>query len=232
MPDNKPELDPQSKARLKLDSDWDIFDISPVIHEGLAVFPGDTPFKSEFLMKTEAGDHLTLSKFSGTVHLGAHTDAPNHYARDKEGMSDRSLHYYLGPAQVIDVQVARGSRIRLRDVQHKKISTQRVLFKTNSFPNPDQWNNDFTSLSAEVVQWLADQVVVLVGIDTPSIDLADDKVLESHTCVHQNNMAILEGIVLTKIPEGLYELIALPLKIKGADASPVRAILRSKRGLI
>lgn len=206
--------------------EWSVFDISPLIHENIAVFPGDTPFKSEFLMQTAAGDHLTLSKFSGTVHLGAHTDAPNHYARDKESISDRSLHYYMGEAQVIDTPVAKGSRVQVRDIEHKKIVAPRVLFRTLSFPNPDQWTNDFSALSAEVIYWLADRGVILVGIDTPSIDLALDKVLQSHTAVHQKNMAILEGIVLNQVPEGVYELLALPLKIKNADASPVRAVLR------
>lgn len=204
-----------------------VYDISPLIHEGLAVFPGDTPFKSEFLMQTSEGDHLTLSKFSGTVHLGAHTDAPNHYAKDHESIADRSLDYYLGPAQVIRVPLARGQRVTKKHLENIKIHAPRILFWTGSFPNPDIWNNDFCSLSAEVVNWLHAHKVILVGIDTPSIDLADDKVLQSHTAVHKNNMAILEGIVLDQVPEGVYELIALPLKIKSADASPVRAILRS-----
>lgn len=204
-----------------------IYDISPVIHEGIAVFPGDTPFKSEFLMQTAEGDFLTLSKFSGTVHLGAHTDAPNHYAKDKEGISDRSLDYYLGPAQVIRLDIPKNTRITPEFLKNKKIQAPRVLFYTGSFPNPDQWTNDFCAFSAEAIEWLHTQGVKLVGIDTPSIDLAEDKILQSHTMVHRHNMAILEGIVLDKVPEGVFELIALPLKIKGADASPVRAILRS-----
>ena len=204
-----------------------IYDISPVIHDGIAVFPGDTPFKSEFLMQTAEGDFLTLSKISGTVHLGAHTDAPNHYAKDKEGISDRSLDYYLGPAQVIRLDIPKDTRITPELLKNRKILAPRVLFYTGSFPNPDQWTNDFCALSAATVDWLHSQGVKLVGIDTPSIDLANDKVLESHSTVHKYNMAILEGIVLNQVPEGVYELIALPLKIRGADASPVRAILRS-----
>lgn len=204
-----------------------IYDISPVIHEGIAVFPGDTPFKSEFLLETAQGDFLTLSKFSGTVHLGAHTDAPNHYAKDKNGISDRSLDFYLGPAQVIRLNIPAKTRITPEHLKNQKISAPRVLFYTGSFANPDQWTNDFCSLSAAAVDWLHNRGVLLVGIDTPSIDLAEDKILESHTMIHKHDMAILEGIVLDTVPEGIYELIALPLKIKGADASPVRAILRT-----
>ena len=203
-----------------------IFDITPLISSQMAVFPGDTPFQEDFLMSTDQGQHLTLSKITTTVHLGAHTDAPNHYAPKSDGIEKRSLDYYLGSAQVIEVNIPRGKRIQIQDLKNKKIEAPRVLFKTLSFPNPNQWTHDFNSLSAELVQYLADQNVILVGIDTPSIDPSDDQVLESHTRVHKNNMAILEGIVLDEISEGIYELIALPLKIAGADASPVRAILR------
>jgi arylformamidase len=204
----------------------EIIDITPLINSKIAVFPGDTPFKEEFLMSTDKGQHLTLSKISTTVHLGAHTDAPNHYAAQSEGISARSLHYYLGEAQVIEVKLPRGKRIKVEDLKGKNIFAPRVLFKTMSYPDPYEWNHDFNALSAELVQFLAEKNVILVGIDTPSIDLSQDTVLESHLCVHKNNMAILEGIVLNQVEEDIYELIALPLKIEGADATPVRAILR------
>lgn len=204
----------------------EIIDITPLVNPKIAVFPGDTPFQTEVLMSTDMGQHLTLSKITTTVHLGAHTDAPNHYAPKSESIEVRSLDFYLGPAQVIEVSLPRGRRIKVADLMNKKISAPRVLFKTLSFPNPYHWNHDFNSLSEELVQYLASQKVRLVGIDTPSIDPADDKMLESHLCVHKHDMAILEGIVLDQVPEGVYELIALPLKIEGADATPVRAILR------
>ncbi len=177
-------------------------------------------------MRTDEGKNITLSKITTTVHLGAHTDAPNHYAPKSPGIEARSLDYYLGPAQVIEAKLPRGARIQVRDIKNQRIKAPRVLFKTQSFPDPYKWNGDFNSLSAELVDFLAEQKVKLVGIDTPSIDLADDKILESHTRVHFHDMAILEGIVLGHVPEGVYELIALPLKIEGADATPVRAILR------
>jgi arylformamidase len=204
----------------------EIIDITPTINSRLAVFPGDTPFSEEFVMSTDQGQHLTLSKITTTVHLGAHTDAPNHYAPRSPGIESRSLEYYLGKAQVIEVSLPRGSRLRVADLKNIKIQAPRVLFKTKSFPDPYQWNNDFNALSAELVHYLHDNKVILVGIDTPSIDPAPDQTLESHLAVHSHNMAILEGIVLDHVPEGIYELIALPLKIEGADAAPVRAILR------
>lgn len=202
-----------------------IHDISPLISEELAVFPGDQKFIRNVAMDFEKHDHLTLSSMQSTLHLGAHTDAPNHYHASGVGMSARGLSYYFGECQVIHVKCENASRIQISDLLDKKVFSKRVLFRTDSFPNPNIWNNDFVSLSSELVHFLAAQGVVLVGIDTPSIDLADDKVLESHNAVFENDMAILEGVILTDIPEGRYLLSALPLKIHEADASPVRAVL-------
>jgi arylformamidase len=205
-----------------------VFDISPEITPEVAVFPGDVPFSRAVSLDFKKGDNLGLSAVTMSVHIGAHTDAPNHYHATGEGIESRSLHYYLGSCQVVSVKLRRGERVRVKDISHTKIECERVLFKTGSFPNPNKWNGDFNSLSAEVVEWLAQQKVILVGIDTPSIDLAEDKALESHQAVFANDMAVLEGIVLDQVSDGIYELIALPLRIKGADASPVRAVLCKK----
>ncbi len=201
-----------------------MYDISPLISPETAVFPGDTPFQQEFLLKIEAGKNLDLSTIKTTVHIGAHTDAPSHYQAGGDSIEKRNLNYYLGAAQVIEVKCTRGSRIQKKDVT-QNINAPRVLFKTGSFPDPNRWNGDFVSLSAELVEYLASQKVILVGIDTPSIDPSVDEKLESHTAVFKHNMAVLEGIVLTGVEPGVYDLICLPLKISGSDASPVRAIL-------
>ena len=201
-----------------------IHDISPVIHEDLAVWPGDVSFSRNIALNVEGGDNITLSSIRTSVHLGAHTDAPNHYARGRSGIAERSLYPYIGLAQVIRVELSRGSRIGPEHID-EPIEAERVLFATGSYPDPNHFNRDFCSLSAELIHCLHEMGVKLVGIDTPSIDLCDDTILESHTAVDAHDMSILEGIVLDGIEEGLYELVALPLKIQGADASPVRAVL-------
>ncbi len=202
-----------------------LIDISPLISEKIGVWPGDTPFSREILMDPDQGDHLGLSKMTTTLHLGAHTDAPNHYAAQSEGIAERSLHYYWGPCQVISVQTPKGQRIQWSDLKTQNIAAPRVLFKTSSFPDPEKWNNDFSALSEELVDVLAEKQVLLIGIDTPSVDLFDCKELKAHKKIHQHNMAILEGVILKEAPDGLYHLSALPLRLQSADASPVRAIL-------
>jgi arylformamidase len=202
-----------------------IIDISPVISSSIAVFPGDTPFQNDFILDLKLGDNLTLSKITTTTHLGAHTDAPSHYSANGQSINERPLSTYIGLSQVIHVKCAPHSRIKISDISHIEIIAPRILFKTSSYPNPDKWNDDFVAFSVELINYLADKKVILVGIDTPSVDLFDDQEMESHKAIFLNDMAILEGIVLENAEEGLYELVALPLNIKGADATPVRAIL-------
>ncbi|MBC87368.1 MAG: kynurenine formamidase [Bdellovibrionaceae bacterium] len=202
-----------------------LIDISPIVGPQTAVFPGDTPFRRTVALDMDSGDNLTLSSIQTTVHIGAHTDAPNHYSSQGPGIDCVSLEPYFGLCQVIEVSLRPSERIRPEHIVKQKIRAPRVLFKTLSFPDPNQWNNDFNSLSPELIELLAEQGVKLVGIDTPSVDPADDKILESHNCILKKDLRILEGIILTDVSEGLYELMALPLKIEGADASPVRAVL-------
>lgn len=201
------------------------FDISPLISSRTAVFPGDVPYRRDISMDFNSGNHLLLSSIQSTLHIGAHADAPNHYDPTGEGIGSRDLKYYFGPAQVIQVETKPGGRILVSDLAEKEIMAPRILFYTGSFRDPESWRQDFVSLSPDLVDYLADNGVVLVGIDTPSVDPAEDKILLSHSRIAHHKMAILEGIVLSDVPEGLYDLVALPLKLENADASPVRAIL-------
>lgn len=201
-----------------------IIDISPLVQENIAVFPGDVSFSRKESLSFDQGHNLRLSAMNTTLHLGAHTDAPSHYHRHGITMEKRDLRFYVGDCQVIESICPRGERIKPEHLQ-SEINSSRILLKTQSFPNPNDWNNDFNSLSKELVETLVQKEVKLVGIDTPSVDPADDKNLECHNLIYQNDMAILEGIILDHVEPGHYQLIALPLKLEGADASPVRAIL-------
>jgi len=203
-----------------------IYDISPSISARLKVWPGDTPPSREVLCDIEHGDAITLSTLHGTVHLGAHADAPSHYGAEAPAIHERSVDYYLGVCQVIHVPVRRGTSIGPKDVACL-IAAPRVLLATETYPDPECFNEDFASLTPELVETLHDQGVVLIGIDTPSVDPLTSKDLPAHKMFLKHDMAILEGLVLTDVSPGIYELIALPLKLEGFDASPVRAVLRT-----
>lgn len=201
-----------------------ILDISPLISADLDVWPGDTPYSRNMLLDMKNGDHITLSSIATSLHMGAHADAPNHYLKDGVGIAERDLSLYFGPCQVVEVDVPRGDRVRISDLK-SQVSAPRVLFKTGSFPDPNHWNEDFNSLSAELIDYLAGQGVKLVGIDTPSLDPQNERTLSSHHAVARHDMAVLECLVLADITPGPYTLCALPLKLADADASPVRAVL-------
>ena len=204
-----------------------VFDLTPVISEKIAVFPGDVSYQRDISLDFAKGQHLLLSSFRSTFHLGAHADSSSHYHASGEGIEKRSLSSYCGRAQVIQVDVARGSRISVSHLKSQKILAPRVLFRTGTFPDPEKWNSDFASLSPELIEFLNEQKVCLVGIDTPSVDPEDSKKLESHQALFKTKMTVLEGLLLSHVPEGIYSLVALPLPFKDADASMVRALLFS-----
>lgn len=202
-----------------------IYDISPPLTPDLAVWPGDTPLHRKVLMELDRGDTVTLSTLTATVHLGAHADAPSHYGRGAAGIDQCALDLYLGPCQVMQVRIDGGSRIR-PDQLPEPVRSERLLLSTGTYPDPNRWTSQFAALSPELVDALHDQGVKLIGIDTPSVDLPDSKDLPAHKRFLAHSMAILEGLSLSEVPAGEYELIALPLRLVGFDASPVRAVLR------
>jgi arylformamidase len=202
-----------------------LYDITPLISPRLRVWPGDTPPAREILCDLRRGDAITLSTLRSTVHLGAHADAPSHYGANAPTIHERSLEYYLGSCQVLHVPVTRGTCLTPESVP-QMIRAPRVLLATGTHPDPEQFNEDFASLSPTLVDGLHQQGVILVGIDTPSVDPFSSKDLPAHRTFLMHDMAILEGLVLKDVPEGVYELIALPLRLEGFDASPVRAVLR------
>jgi arylformamidase len=202
------------------------FDITPTITASLAVWPGDNPPAREVLLDLARGDSVTLSTLRATVHLGAHADAPSHYGLNAPTIDRRSLEFYLGPCQVIRVKANPGTRIGPKDLP-VPVSAPRVLLATGTYPNPELFREDFAALSVELIDHLHASGVRTVGIDTPSVDLFSSKDLPVHKRILLYDMAILEVLALADVPPGLYELIALPLKLAGFDASPVRAVLRS-----
>ncbi len=201
-----------------------IFDISPIVSPRTAVWPGDQAFERSVALNCDTGDSITLSSIKTTVHIGAHTDAPNHYVSGGQSIHERPLDIYVGPCQVISVDIGRNERIHPAHIK-TPVKTERIIFRTETFPDPERFNTDFAALSGPLIHWLSKRGVRLVGIDTPSIDLCDDKLLESHSAVAEHDMAILEGVVLDCVNDGSFTLVALPLRLEGADASPVRAIL-------
>lgn len=202
-----------------------IYDISPLVSKQSAVFPGDTRFSFKKVLHYEKADKIMLSSFETTCHMGAHADAPLHYAKEGVSIDKQELSLYLGPCQVLDVSSLPFGRIEASFLNNVEIRSKRILLKTNSIKDFDVWQDDFVSLSPQFVSVLGDKGVVLIGVDTPSVDPSQDPHLLSHTECFKRGISILENLDLRLVSQGFYNLVALPLKLKDLEASPVRALL-------
>lgn len=201
-----------------------IWDISQVLRPGLPVWPGDTPFALERVWDMVRGAPVNVARATMSTHAGTHGDAPLHYAPGAADSAACTLEPYLGECLVVDARHAAG-RVEPGDLPPLG-GARRVLLRTfDRFPH-DRWVSDFTAIAPATIAHLAAAGVVLIGTDAPSLDPENSQEMAAHQAVLAADMRILEGLVLDDVPPGPYELIALPLPIAGADASPVRAVLR------
>lgn len=203
-----------------------IWDISQTLRPGIPVWPGEPAF--EIRQHASIGENcpVNVGAMHSPLHAGTHADSPFHYDAQGPASADCDLTAYVGPCTVVDGRHA-GARIEEADLDWPALAgAERVLFRTyEQFPH-DRWDSSFTAIAPEVIARLRDMGVRLVGTDAASLDPETSKTLDAHQQVKAGDMRILEGLVLDDVPPGRYELIALPLRIAGADASPVRAILR------
>ena len=213
-----------------------LYDMSPPIGAAIPVWPGDTPFSARLTWRLADGAAVNLSAVETTPHLGSHADAPFHTEADGAGVGELPLDPYLGPCRVVAVpREADGRPPALVEPRHlvdaegrpvDPADPPRLLFATGSVADRSIFPERFTALSPELAALLAEAGTLLAGIDTPSVDPFDSKDLPAHHALFRGGVANLEGLVLDAVPPGLYELIALPLRLTGLDASPVRAVLR------
>lgn len=202
-----------------------IWDISPPVSSASPVFPGDTAYAQQWVARIAPGCPVNVSAVTLSPHVGAHADAPLHYAEGAPAIGAVDLAPYLGRCRVVHA-IGCGPLVTIGHLAHAAQGLPpRVLVRTAGRA-ATAWQDDFSALAPETVEWLGGHGVRLVGIDTASVDPASSKTLASHQQLRRLDLRVLENLVLDDVPEGDYELIALPLKWVDADASPVRAILR------
>ena len=204
-----------------------LWDISAPVHAGSPVFPGDTPYSQQWCATIGPGCPVNVSAITLSPHVGTHADAPLHYAPEGQTIGQVDLTPFLGPCRVIHA-IGRGPLVTWAHIAHAVTDTlpPRVLVRTYQSMPVDRWDPQLAAYEPATVERLAAMGVKLIGIDTASIDPADSKTLDSHQRIRHLDLRVLENLVLDAVPEGDYELIALPLKLTSADASPVRAVLR------
>jgi arylformamidase len=211
-----------------------LYDLSPPIRPGIPVWPGDTEYSHRLTWSLAEGGSVNLSALTSTPHLGSHADAPFHTEVDGAGIGAAPLDAYLGPCRVVAVPpepliTPEHVEARLEAAGCPGAWPERLLLKTGSVGDRSRFPEDFSALSPELARAAVEHGVRLVGLDTPSVDPFHSKTLDAHHLLFRNGLVNLEGLVLDDVPEGEYELIALPLRLEGLDASPVRALLRSLR---
>lgn len=205
-----------------------LWDISPSVHAGAPVFPGDTAYSQQWAATIGPGCPVNVSAITLSPHVGAHADAPLHYDPEGAAIGAVSLDAFIGPCRVIHA-IGCGPLVKPEHIAHAlKDLPPRVLLRVYQQQPQDRFDNDLPAFAAETVEQLADLGVRLIGIDSASIDPADSKALPSHQTIRRRGLRVLENLLLDDVPEGDYELIALPLKLTTADASPVRAVLRER----
>ena len=204
-----------------------IHDISRPLVKGIGTWPGDTAFDFGLVAKIADGSSVNVGRVEMSVHTGAHVDAPFHFRDDGADIASVDLAAYIGPCVVADVRPTDRGILPEQLPAHldeDARQTTRVLLRSYA-TRPDGFDEGMSHATPAFAEWMAERGVVLFGIDTDSMDAFESKELPAHRSLDAHGIAILEGIDLSAVEPGRYELVALPLRIEGADGSPVRAIL-------
>jgi len=202
-----------------------LIDITHPLSSALAPWPGSTPFQLRFAARMDQGAVSNVGFLTSPIHLGTHLDAPFHYLRDGATVDQLPLERLVGPARVFD---GRGRLILTPELFAglDGRATPRVLVRTNACDDKTVFPARIPALAPDLPAWLGTQGVSLLGLDLPSVDPVDSATMPTHVALGAAGIIILENLDLRLAEPGIYQLIALPLKICGGDGSPVRAILR------
>lgn len=205
-------------------------DVSVPLKNEMVHWPGDKPFSRELTESIDGGDHANVSQISGSAHTGTHMDAPVHFLNGAESIDAIPLEACVGPARVIAIHDP--ELIRIAELERHEIAAgERVLFRTANSDRvwkTDVFQKEFVHIPADTAKWLADRRVMTVGVDYLSVGGYQSDGAETHRNLLGAGVWIIEGLVLTDIEPGDYDLVCLPLKIVGSDGAPARAVLRKR----
>ncbi|NOY79264.1 MAG: cyclase family protein [Calditrichaeota bacterium] len=202
------------------------FDISVGLSPNLVVWPGDAPVQLTKQASLASGDGFEMSRLALSTHAGTHVDPPLHFVPGGATVDQLDLRKCLGP--VLIAALPGRTLIHKRDIASYDWSRfHRVLFKTknSSFNWTGTFQRDFTSLSEDAAEFLLEKNVQLVGIDYLSIEAENNPDFPVHHKLLENGVIILEGITLSAVPPGVYDLVCLPLRVEKGDGAPARALL-------
>jgi arylformamidase len=209
-----------------------IIDVSLGIGPNMLTWPGDPPVEIDPARRLARGDSANVSELRLGTHTGTHVDPPFHFIDGAPTAEALDLNVLVGPAVVADLRGA-GTTITPAELEALNLppGTERVLFRT---PNSELWTSktvafpdSYTALTPDGARWCVDRGIRLVGTDFLSIEQRGAPGHPTHVTLLKAGTIILEGLDLSRVEPGAYELFVLPLKILGGDGAPARAILRT-----
>lgn len=203
-----------------------IHDITRPLYTNIPVWPGDTPASFEFVRTKAGGYAANVGRWQLSAHTSTHADAPYHYNDAGAKLDELDPALFIGPALVVDIRGQEFISPALL-APHDFAGTPRVLFRSDTWTDMARFPQRWPMFTPETPAWLAARGVKLVGMDVPSVDRIDSADLPLHHALDAAGIIILENLDLARIAPGRYELIALPLKVRGGDGSPIRAVLRA-----
>ena len=209
-----------------------IFDISLTISPSMPIWPGDPSIELEQIASMDKGAHANVSRLSAGVHIGTHIDAPHHFMNDGRTIEQLPLDVLTGPCYVIQLpDGVEAITAEALDGMSLPKDVKRVLFGTSNSRfwsrGETKFQEDFVAVTEDGAQWLVDQGLQLVGVDYLSVAPYNDSV-PTHRTLLQAGVIVVEGMDLSVVPRGFYDLYCLPLKLLGAEGAPARAILIRK----
>ena len=204
-----------------------IYDITRTVSTSTKVWPGDSPYQVQPVMRRVDGASVNLTTLTLSPHTGTHADAYFHYEDKGAHPAGMPLESYIGHAKVVTVTRRDGGLLPDDFAHVDLVGAERLLIHSWVSDLDDQWPPEFPYLSLPLIEWLASLNICLIGLDSPSVDAFDSTELMCHHALNRYRMVNIETLFLRGVPDGDYELIALPLKLDLACGSPVRAILRT-----
>ncbi|MBI4484253.1 MAG: cyclase family protein [Acidobacteria bacterium] len=204
-----------------------LYDVTVALSPELPVYPGDPEIRVNPWRQLSKGDHANVSQLFLGSHTGTHVDAPSHFIQGARSLDELPPDHFVGPAQVVELYGI--TSIEPQHLEGLRLSAPRVLFKTRNsgFWKSRTFREDFVYLEPETAVWLVDHGIRVVGIDYLSVEKFRSPEPMTHRILLEKEVGIIEGLDLSAVPAGPYELLCLPLKIRGGDGAPARVLLRS-----
>jgi len=203
-----------------------IHDISVLVRPGTPEWPGDAPFSCGWTCRLADGASVNLSHIAGSPHVGTHADAPLHVRDGAAASDDLPLEPFLGEVLVLDVSDAPAGPLDVSADDSRVAGCTRLLLRTGRSIAGGRFPDDWPVLPAAVARVLTQRGLRLLGMDAPSVDERESRALDVHHALFDGGAYVLENLDLRDVRPGQYDLIALPQRLGGLDAAPVRALLR------